>query len=233
MKYNWMVALLCVWNIACWDFVEPDLAAENGAGVLQLTATLDEAGNLRANATLSPGLDPDGFRRRVTRDTVRVLAFATASDSVLRNGFHLYSLVARADTLALRDGVMVQGPAVEGVAFAPSVRWYVHRKAGPDTVRIARGSDLLLPMTRDTITPQPPASEQWLLSLTGGDRRFEISATGRPPADLHVPAEWVPAGPDSIVRVTFMSFQATQMFSADYRAFMNFTTFANWTVIVR
>jgi hypothetical protein len=232
MRHAWLICV-CVLTAGCWDFVEPDLAAENGAGALLLTASVDPSGNVQASATLSPGLDPDGFRRRVLVDTVRVLSFATGSDTVLPNGNHIYSLSEKTSPSAFERGFTVSGPVLEGVSFVPTARWYVPRKADPDTVRVARGSDLILHMVQDTVTSVPAANEQWLIELIGRSQRFQISATGKPPASLRIPAEWIPVPFDSAVSVSFSSFQNTQILAPDYRGFMSFSAFANWTVIVR
>jgi hypothetical protein len=227
------VILLCAVMGGCWDFVEPDLATENGAGVLQLSASIDKNGNLQLGATLSPGLDEDGFPREVAIDTLRVLNFAVPSDSVLPNGNHVYTFSSALGRAALSQPMRVQGPFLEDVRLAPAAQWYSARKTDPDTLRITRGSELVLHIAADTTQTTPPAFAQWTLELTGRDRRFQILSNGHPPAELRVPPSWIPQVSDSVLRVSFSTFQSTQMILPSYRAFMSYTAFTDWTVIVR
>jgi hypothetical protein len=225
--------LLCVLAAGCWDFIEPDLAAENGAAVLQLSAVMDKNGNLQVGATLSPGLDEDGFRRKVARDTLRVLEFAVPSDTVLPNHNHVYSFSRALGRAVLSQPMRVQGPFLQDVPLAPVAQWYTARKTDPDTLRVARGTELVLNIAADTTLTTPPAFVQWTLELTGRERRFQILSNGHPPAVLRVPAAWIPEVADSVLRVSFSTFQSTQLFLPSYRAFMSYTAFTDWTVILR
>jgi hypothetical protein len=227
------VVLACVMLTGCWDFIDPDLAAENGAATFQFSAALDRSGTLRAQATLAPGLNSDGFRRDVTVDTLRVLNFAVSSDSVLRNGNHVYSLTAPVTAQQAARGITIRGPFIEEAPLAPAARWHVARKAGPDTIRITRGSDLVVRLAEDTVTAVPPPSEHWFLALSGRERQFQISSNGRVPSEVRVPAEWIPEVADSVLNVSMTSLQSTQLLLPGYRAFMSFTVFINWIVVIR
>ena len=227
------VVLLCVLLAGCWDFVEPDLATENGAASLLVNASIDENGNLQVDATLAPGLDEDGFRREVAIDSLRVLDFAVPSDSVLPNGNHVYSVRRALGRAILTQPMRIQGPFLEDLPLAPTAQWYSARKTDPDTLRIPRGSELVLHIAGDTTLTTPQAFVQWSLELTSRDRRFQISANGHPPAELRVPPSWIPQVADSVVHVSFSTFQSTQVQLPRYRAFMNYGAFTDWTVILR
>jgi hypothetical protein len=234
MKLRTMgLVVACSANLACWEFVEPDLAAENGAAVLQATLQIDDRGQFTVSGLLAPGLDAEGFRREVTNDTLYVFGRAIGPASVQRNGSLTYSAAGSIGRTGLADTFTFQAPAVEGLADVPSFRWYTPRRADPDTVRFAGNADIVLNLAEVSSTITPAQFEQWSLGLQGREQFYTISANGRAPRQLRVPSYWIPAVTDSVLRISLTTLQSTQRLSGNYRVVLSYAAFTTWTVILR
>jgi hypothetical protein len=227
------VCCLAAFTAGCFDFIEPEFAEENAGAVMQINARIDDKGNIVLSGLLVPGLNSDGFLREVVRDTLYVFGVAIPSDTVRANGTREYSLSAPLGADILTQPFTIDPPRVEGIAVAPQVRWFSPRPLDPDTIRIDPGEDLVLHIARDSAAPTPNPVEQWLLEMTSGSNRFQISANGPPPTELLIPATWIPEPVDSVVRVRFTSFQSTQLFLTDYRGAYSYTVQFDRTVVIQ
>jgi hypothetical protein len=134
------------------------------------------------------------------------------------------------------DPILIEAPAVDDVAAPPPVaRWFTVRRAGPDTIRLAAGADLVLVLDTAAPAPEPrPDTRQWVLALTGADGTFTIAATGAPPDSILVPARWIPAPADGVVQVRLTDQQSAQLRPppGDYIALLTMSTRITWTVLI-
>ncbi len=224
---------LCLALTGCWEFIEPEFAEQDAATVLQVNARVTEQGDLSVTALLVPGLDDDGFVREVVRDTLYVSGIPIASDSVRVTGSRDYRLSTRLSMTALAQPFTIDPPVVEGINTGPRVSWATPRPLDPDTIRIARGSDLLIRLAYDSAGSDPRPVHQWFLALSAGSSFFQIGANGPPPTSLLIPAMWIPEPIDSVVRVNFSSSQSAQVFVNDYRGAYSYTTQIDYTIIIR
>lgn len=228
-----LIAAACLLLAGCWEFLEPELAEQDAATVLQVNARITERGDFDMSGILVPGLDDDGFVREVLRDTLYVFGMAVPSDSTTPTGARLYRLSARLDPRLLMQPFTIDPPVVSGISAGPRVRWSSPLPLDPDTIRIARGADLLIRLAYDSTGSQPPPQHQWFLELRNNADHFQIGANRAPPGQLLIPGIWVPQSTDSIVRVGFTSFQTAQIFQNDYRGVFGYTVQFDHTVIVR
>lgn len=233
MRPRLLMVLTCAVLAGCWDFIEPEFAAENAAAIIQINASIDEHGNLNLSGLLVPGLDEHGFVREVTRDTLYVFGMAVPSDTVLPSGSRVYRLNASLGPGILLQPFTIDPPRLAGIPIEPTVRWYSPRPLDPDTLRIARGSELLLRIALDPNTPLPVPAQQWFLELSGRETRYQISANGAPPPLLRIPPEFIPEPADSVVRVALTTFQSAQPFTGLYRGAFSYSVRMDWTVILQ
>lgn len=227
------MTLACAALAGCWDFIEPEFAAESAAAIIQVNAAVDDNGNFSMTGLLVPGLDTDGFEREVTRDTLYVFGLAIASNTTLPSGTRTYAFNGALGRQILLQPFTIDPPKLAGVPIEPTVRWYSPRSLDPDTIRIARGSDLRLHIELDPNTPLPTPAQQWFLELNGRDTRYQISANGPPPAELRIPPEFIPEPTDSVVRVALTSFQSANPFTGQYRGAFNYSVRMDWTIILQ
>lgn len=228
------VLALAAFTSACFDFVEPDLADESGGALLQVTATQVENGIIDIDALFAPGIDADGFRRRVDNDTLRVLGLALGPVSQRASGTRVYDVNDTIAGLTTLHPFTVVAPRVEGVAPLPEVVWQGFRKLGSDTVIIQRGDELTLPVETDLGVPRPTKpNQQWLLGVAGKTNSFLIGGSGLPPLVIRIPVAWIPERPDSILSATLTVSQSGVVRVPAYRAALNYSASINWTVIIR
>ena len=230
---TFLVACACALAAGCWEFLEPELAEQDAATVLQLSARITERGDFDMTGILVPGLDDDGFVREVLRDTLYVFGVAVPSDSTTPTGARLYKLSVRLNPQVLTQRFTIDPPVVAGISAGPRVSWSSPLPLDPDTIRIARGADLLIRLAYDSAGSHPTPQHQWFLDLTNNADRFQIGANSAPPRQLLVPGSWIPQSADSVVRVNFTSFQTAQIFQNDYRGVFGYTVQFDHTVIVR
>ena len=230
---TWCLILVAGMSAGCWDFFEPEFAAENAAAVIQLNASLSESGDLQLTALLMPGVAADGFVRVVTRDSLYVFGIPMASDTTMPSGSRAYSFQASLGPALVRQPFTIDPPELADLPPGPTVRWYSPRSLDPDTLRIARGGELRLHIEVDPDPPSPMPTQQWFIELNGRDTRFQIGANGAPPAELQIPANFIPEPADSVIHVMFTSFQSAQLVSGLYRAAYTYLVHMDWTIILQ
>lgn len=228
-----LLAALCATSAGCWDFVEPEFAEANAAAIMQVNANIDESGNFSMTGLLVPGLNEDGFQRAVLRDTLYIFGVPITSTSTLPSGSRVYSFNAALGPQALSQPFTIDPPKVEDMSIEPTVRWYSPQTPDPDTIRVARGADLQLHIVLDPNTPIPSPQQQWFLLLSGRAIQFQIGANGPPPAELVIPAEWIPEPADSVVRINFTSFQSAQPLIDKYRGVYSYTVRLDWVIVLQ
>lgn len=204
--------------------------------MLSGSAFLDQSGQAQIDMVLAPGLTIGGLQRRVLNDTLVVSGFELAPRAVRKNGSREYAFIGDlGGTAAISRPFEVAAPLVEGVTRPPPIRWFAIRKTGPDTIAWREGTDLILPIDT-TLAPSIPVPQirQWFLDLRGGDRPFRVSSDGLPPANLRVPAEWVPSRGTEVLAVSLTYQQSGQQLSAtrDYLTNITFTVILRWVIKV-
>ena len=228
-----LVLVLSAWSGGCFDFIEPEFAEQDAATVLQINASMGERGALNVQGLLVPGLDEEGFVREVVRDTLFVFGVPVASDTVTNAGTRVYRLSTQLPPQTRNLPFTIDPPIVSGISTGPRVEWSTPRSLEPDTIRIARGSDLLIRIAYDSTRSIPQPNHQWFLSLSNNVQSFTVSSNGPPPAQLLIPAEWIPQPRDSVINLFFTSSQSAQVFLNDYRGAYNYGVSFDHTVIIR
>ncbi len=228
-----LVIVLCMWLGACWEFIEPEFAEQDASTVLQVNATLNNQGSFNVNALLVPGLDDGGFIREVVRDTLYIFGLPIASDSSTRTGTRAYRVTTQLAPAALAQPFTIDPPVVSDISTGPRVVWSSARTLEADTIRVARGVAVRIRIAYDSTLSSPRPNHQWFLELVSGAQRFQIGANTPPPAELLIPAEWIPQTPDGVVRAFFTHSQSALVFLNDYRGAYNYTVQFDHTIIVQ
>jgi hypothetical protein len=228
-----LLIVLCVWLGACWEFIEPEFAEQDASTVMQVNATLNDQGSFNVNALLIPGLDDGGFIREVVRDTLYIFGLAIASDSSTRTGTRAYRLTTQLAPAVLAQPFTINPPVVSDISTGPRVVWSSARTLEADTIRLARGVDVRIRIAYDSAQSIPRPGHQWFLELVSGSQRFQVGANTAPPAELLIPAEWIPQSQDSVVRAFFTHSQSALVFLNDYRGAYNYTVQFDHTIIIQ
>ena len=228
-----LAALCAVLGGGCWEFIEPEFAEQDASTVLQVNASLGERGIFNLSGILVPGLDEDGFVREVVRDTLFVFGLPVPSDSTTPAGSLIYQYSTQLSAGVAAGRFTIDPPVVSGISSGPRVEWSTPRSLEPDTIRMARGADLLIRLAYDSTQAAPRPNHQWFLELSNNVERFQISSNGPPPAQLLVPAMWIPQPRDSVVHVFFTSSQSALVFLNDYRGAYNYTVQFDHTIVIR
>lgn len=149
------------------------------------------------DGSLDPGTDPAGDTRTVLDPTLRLLGatLQPTDSSALGVRTYRYWWVVPGDTLPLLVPV---APRLDGIAAPdPLAHWSVPWTQSADTLRIAAGQDLPLPITVRPAADQPaPDLRNWSVVVQGRSA-FRIGADGPPPDTLLIPARFLPAPADS------------------------------------
>jgi len=185
------------------DGGDPDSCPDSG-GVEEACATPGGATTsvLAVTAMFFPGTDAEGWPRPVVTDTLRILDEALVPDEMDDRGWYLYSAQTPVPTPGSGGVVipMVLPVAGPGAAQPLHVTVALPGRSGPDRIRLVRGENLILPLSPLPREPSPfPSFERWQLELTDGGPLFVVSSVGRPPAELFVPAVWIPSAPGGVV----------------------------------
>ena len=221
----------------CVDFVFPNIPGiEDRGGPVRFNGhvVVTDSGRVSANATLRPGLDIGGYKRPVTRPFLRVMDEVLEPDSVLRDGTRRYRASWERDPDVIAGPLTLVAPGVEGVQGAPpGVEWFGLRRAGPSSIRLSDGEDLLLPvMEVEGTTGHPPPVRRWFLTLSSGDRSYRVSSDGLPPIPVAVPPRWIPAGDTVRVRLIFSQSAVLRDPPGDYVGAVTIDSWLRWTVVV-
>ena len=221
----------------CVDFVFPNIPGiEDRGGPVRFNGhvVVTDSGRVSANATLRPGLDIDGYKRPVTMPFLRVMDDVLEPDSVLRDGTRRYRASWERGPDVMAGPLTLVAPRVEGVQGAPpGVEWFGLRRAGPSSIRLSEGEDLLLPIIEvEGTTGHPPPVRQWFLTLSSGDRSYRVSSNGMPPIPVSVPPRWIPEGDTVRVRLIFSQSAVLREPPGDYVGAVTIDSWFLWTVVV-
>ena len=221
----------------CVDFVFPNIPGiEDRGGPVRFNGhvVVTDSGRVSANATLRPGLDIDGYKRPVTMPFLRVMDDVLEPDSVLRDGTRRYRASWERGADVMAGPLTLVAPRVEGVQGAPpGVEWFGLRRAGPSSIRLSEGEDLLLPIIEvEGTTGHPPPVRQWFLTLSSGDRSYRVSSNGMPPIPVSVPPRWIPEGDTVRVRLIFSQSAVLTEPPGDYVGAVTIDSWFLWTVVV-
>ena len=239
MPLRVLILLLSAGLAGCWEFVAPDLGAEAGVSVLQVSATLNADDRVQITGLLAPGIDEDGFRRRILNDTLGVFDIRFPPTAQRPSGTREYFRTDILDGARATLPFTVDPPQLEDIPLTPGVRWFGVRKLDEDTIRLARGADLILHLDTNLgeSTPEPNA-RNWSLDLNGARGSFRLSGGGVPPAELIVPAVYLPVafvegGSNNVVQATLTYTQSIVIIAQNFRGNYAFTTRSTWTIQIQ
>jgi hypothetical protein len=194
---------LALLTAACIDFVAPDLPEIGAPAVFQGNVRVREDGTVRVDAQLVPGIDEDGFRRRLATDEVIALGRRIPPRATMPNGTRGYVEEWMTTPDSVAGALALEAPVVEGVDAPPSIRWSGLVRVGPDTVALADGRDLVLRLAVTGPDAPMALNRSWNLQLISTEGRFGISADGVPPDSISVPADWLPDAPTGTFAAEF------------------------------
>lgn len=228
------VALLlwcCAALSGCWDFVEPDLPAEAGVSVLQVSAFLQDDGRVQISALLAPGIDQDGFRRRILNDTLGIFDVRLPPTATRASGTREYFHTIQLEGDAASRPFTVDPPLLENVPVIPHVRWFGVRKLGADTVLLPRTEDLVLRVDADPgVSTPPPGSRSWSLELSGAGGTLLLSGSGLPPEELRIPDTFLPHGGADMLRAVLVVTQSSTVRAPNFRGNYGFIVRNSWII---
>lgn len=226
--------MLVVALVACADFVDPNIPEAGGPAVLSAIAVVSDRGTIDVRGVLNAGLDVIGVQRDVPDAGFGVNDTVIEPVAVERDGDHRYQSVWAMDPVSEPIAVAFRGPPVPGiVASPPTASLRGIRREGPDTLRIAAGSDLLLRIQPEPGASTPtPTSQQWFLTIAAAAREFRLGGSGAPPDTILVPARFIPAGDSLEVRLIYQQLAEAQAPPGDYIGVFTFDTRLFWTVRV-
>ena len=229
------LALFCA---SCYDFAAPDFPGAGANPVLQLNVLLNEQGSLSLSGLFAPGIGLDGFQRRVPRDTLDVFGLNIGPSAVESNGVRVYGFVGHLPaTVAATQPLELRAPEIESFpALPPGIRWFGIRRVDPDTIYWRPGTALVLHVdTAVGVSVPTPRIREWFLELRSTSNSFRVSSDGWPPAELRIPAEWVPPTTTSdIIGITMSFHQSSRVepATANYPAFIDYTYLVSWVLVV-
>lgn len=222
----------------CYDFHDPMFPASGAPVTLQANIWLTEDRGLSFYGYLTPGINADGFTRTVEADAIVLMGSSIAPIRVRDEQLHEY-----ADSMQLSDRIGKQpitlvSPRVKGIqAPTPAIQWFVPERLDPDTITIEAGADLILRVQPEAGMSLPlPQIRQWSVHVAGDSTVFTAGANGIVPAEIRVPAYWLPAA-DSAgrLRAVLIVYMASHQRPepGDYMANINLDTRLTWHIRIR
>jgi hypothetical protein len=218
----------------CIDFLDPRLP-EPGPALLQLFIHFVDVGKVQVEGTLLPGMSIARDWRAVPNDSLLVEGQPIAPRDVHSNGARDYSATLPLPTAT--GPVTVLPPAVAGLPDRPpELRWYGIRRLDADTIVLGPGADLHLHV--DPSTPPevpPPTTRQWVLQLFSSGHTFQLGADGAPPADLWVPAAFLPGDSTADIVASLLVLQGgvTSAAGGDYVLNASMDQHLAWRIVRR
>ena len=230
-------ALAGVLPAACIDFVEPNLPGDpdlDSAAVLDVRIIVSDSGRVTTDASLLPGLDSEGVRRRLAYDHLEIMGRFLDPDSVRPDGTLRYLGAHETEVSPVREPIVLVAPGVEGVAAPPpAIEWFGLERLGPESVSHGQGEDLVLRVAPVEGMSRPtPSTRQWFLTLSSDSGVFRLSSDGFPPDPIVVPPRWVPPGDIVHVRLIFSQSATLSDPPGDYLGLIGADTWLFWTVAV-
>jgi len=216
----------------CIDFVEPTELNIGGPAVFQASMRLDDNGAVRVDASLDPGIDADGLRRNVTRDSVVALARPIPPDEIDAQGARTYLGEWVTSPGVVAGPLTLEAPIVAGVDPPPSIRWGGLVRLDPVLINLPGGDDLAL-RTMVVGRDQPdPLNASWNLLLRRGDAFLRIGANGPPPPVIEVPAAWLPA-PSGVIEaeLTYVRSHSVGQSGTSYVGTFAASVTLRWTIV--
>jgi hypothetical protein len=195
----------------CIDFVratatEPPSPWEPARAAVTVTL-VDVAGpadSLVVEGDLAAGRDSAGRRRAVADPVLRVGGRAVAPGAGSDSTITLYRATWGAEPARFATGaVAVDLPVVAGAPFPqPRASGFLPAtRSGPDTVRVAPGGTIVL---RIRPGETPLLFTRWALHLARGTRSVTVASSSPPPAELVVPASWLPEGDGPVAAALYV-----------------------------
>lgn len=218
----------------CIDFVDPNIPDAGGPAILNATAVVSDRGSVDIRGSLDPGIALSGVRRAVPAPALEANDTAIEPDQVRRDGRRFYEALLPFDPASEALTISFLAPPVPGVeAPRPAARLFGIRRVGPDTLRLAAGEDLLLRITPEPGTSQPPpAIQQWFLTLSAASNEFRLGGNGPPPDTILIPTRFIPTGDSLEVRLIYQQFVDVQTPPGDYIGLFTLDARTFWTVRV-
>ncbi|CAN5857260.1 hypothetical protein BH23GEM9_BH23GEM9_36510 [soil metagenome] len=217
----------------CLEFGDPMIPDRDAPALLIANMRVFDVGRFQVDGTLTPGRETTGFLRVVQDPRIRAGDVVVEPDEVSSAGVRIYDSDFVIDRNGTAGPFVLVPPDIRGVGPLPVLRWHGLRRAGPDTLSLAPGADIVLRL--DTI---PEASmpaqrmRQWFVEVRGSGTTFRISADGAPLAALRIPAEWIATSAGDRADVSLIYFQSTQLRDAGntYIANVVLDVRLNWVV---
>ena len=220
------------------DFLGP----ESPAFFYATIALVDSASTaVTIRGVLDPGLHESGDPREVADDTLRLLTLTIAPALVDELGRRSYDRVQSLDLSSLKSSdILLTPPRVANTAGNPNaLSTVLVWRDGPHALQVPRGTDLIFRLANVQGIDTTDAFVGWSLDITepatDTDRafHFQLSASGRPPGSITIPAAIVEEAAgrstfDVRLQLSFSVRSATD--TRDYVA--RLSTFATiyWTV---
>jgi hypothetical protein len=217
---------------ACLDFVEPEIPHAGAPATLNVSLLVFNELTAALTARLEAGFDGVGLPRRVVDETLRLSGQPLQPAQRLEDGALLYEATQAVTPADVLGPITVVPPSVTGTTPPPAPTWLGMRRVGPDTLRLAAGTDLVLEL--EVAAGGTAAIRQWFLELVGSEGSvIRLSADGPPPERLVVPAIWVPApaGDGAIhARLTYIQSETTAGPFGDYVVSASLQIRLSWVV---
>jgi hypothetical protein len=186
--------LLSVCGAGCsFDFT--DLPRETRATFHVQIVASTRNDQLDISATLSPGRGADAGIRTVTTDLIvagRSVPSVGAAPDGRRSYLAEWSL---AGDLPIDGSLAIRAPSLDGVPLsaAPAFDVALPLRAGPDTLHVNDGDDVVLNITPPAVVV---AAAQWRIDVvdSNGTGHLRIQSDGYPPTQITIPRSWFPDG---------------------------------------
>jgi len=222
-------------STGCLDFAEPDLPDIGAPAILQVSINLRADGTFIVNGELAPGLTLDANTRRLPAgDSIVVYGVVIQPYDITSAERRKYNF---GDTAAARffdQPLTLEAPWLEDVrAVIRPLSWRTARRIGSDTIVVARGHDLVLPVAHTgTAHSVAPQREEWVLFLTTESQTYKVGANGPPPDSIVVPARWIPDPENGRVRLRLWHSMNTTMreWPGDYILNLSALIEVDWTL---
>lgn len=213
--------LVALTSAGCLDFAEPDLPDIGAPAILEANISLRADGTFVVNADLTPGLTLDALTRSFPQgDSIVVYGNVIRPHTTTPAERRMYNFGDTAAAKLFQQPLTLEAPLIRDVQAVPRpIIWRTSRRAGPDSIVVRRGNDLVLPVGRTGTTHSiSPQREEWILFLTTESQTYRIGANGPPPDSIVVPARWIPNPTNGKVRLLLWHSMNTMLreFPGDY-----------------
>lgn len=215
----------------CIDFVEPELPERGAPAVARIAVVLNDSGALALDGTLAPGFDDDGLRRRIADPTVVAAGETFTPSDTTDDGALRYHADEPIDPVLAHGTIEIRAPRPAPAGAAPAVTWPGMHRLDRDTVMREPDGSVRLHIELGPEPASGPAPEirQWFLNLAGEASTFRLGGDGPPPAELDIPARFIPAG-EIAARLSYQQ-SATLRAGEVYVALITLDVRVHWVVV--